>query len=572
MRPFLALVVWCVATSVSAAATPRIAGGPWVLLRQDGAAQIGIEFSGRDRPVGLELWRDGTAVADAPTIATVERPRQDATTVAIWRLPRRRWSAGGFAVRSGTIVLAVGRLPDLPNLTAAVRVAVAGGANWPDADHVARLAATLGGEPQLMVAMGDGLERAFGRGGWEAFIPIVAVGVDGQDAMAQLIDGAVGDWAQGVRWGVLGLPMAHAAGGDAAALARDLSPWQAALEPIASWDLSLGGRDDRQSAQALSDLLAVTGRLRVPLILAAGVGGGMVSEPLAADADGRVHRASDGARYCLATPGGEGLAALPEEAALPIDGLALIGLDVDAEHLRLVIEPAAGTRDRHVLHWRLGDDGVARETALGADIARLDARLRGGDAEAAAILSWQSAPAFAGLGPASDDVERWIAAADTDSASARLVRRLVSWNPGVLNGTRFTVPDLPTWLARDLALRQIGAGEPLDQGAVEALAGVTGDHATLRAFVQAHQRAGERGAALAPILARLRRQASGELKLDADPLLQHAFASAAFDSPYLSPTVLRPLALALRDRLDPAARGPAVRFLERHGEARGADR
>nr|MBA3846682.1 hypothetical protein [Planctomycetota bacterium] len=81
MRGLLALIVWCVATSVSAAATPRIAGGPWVLLRQDGAAQIGIEFAGSRQPIGLELWRDGAPAVDAPGMTGVERPRQDPTTV-----------------------------------------------------------------------------------------------------------------------------------------------------------------------------------------------------------------------------------------------------------------------------------------------------------------------------------------------------------------------------------------------------------------------------------------------------------------------------------------------------------
>ncbi|HYE06303.1 MAG TPA: hypothetical protein VEL07_12390 [Planctomycetota bacterium] len=572
MRGFLAVIVWCLATSVSAAATPRIAGGPWVLLRQDGAAEVGVEFAGPGQPVGLELWREGLAAVDAPTMSGVQRPRHDPTTVVTWRLARGRWRAGGFAVRHGTIVLAVGRLPDLPTLTSPARVAIAGGANWPRADHVARLATALGGEPQVMVAMGGGLERAFGRGGWEAFIPIVVVGADRRGALAPLVGGAAGDWAHGLRWGVLGLPVAGTADSDAGALARDLSPWQVALEPAASWDLTLGARDDRQSAQALAALLAVTGRLGVPLILAAGVGGGVLSEPLAVDAAGWVQRGSAGVRYCLATPGGEGVASLPAEAALPIDGQALIGLDADAERLRLVVEPAAGTRDRHVVHWRLDADGSAYETAIGADVARLADRVGGGDAEAASILSWQPGQALGALAPAADEVERWIEAGSSDAASARLVRRLVGGNQGLLNGTRYAVPDLPPWIARDCALRQIGRGEPLDQGAVAALAGVTSDHATLRAFVHAHQRAGEAGAALAPILARLRRQASGELALDGDPLLQHAFAAAAFDSPFLSPTVLRPLALALRERLDPLARGPALRFLERHGEVRGIDR
>ena len=71
---------------------------------------------------------------------------------------------------------------------------------------------------------------------------------------------------------------------------------------------------------------------------------------------------------------------------------------------------------------------------------------------------------------------------------------------------------------------------------------------------------------------RLQAQANGTLPFAADPLLQHRLVAAVFDATDLGPTPLRPLAVTLRERLDPLARGPVDRFLAHYGEVRPANR
>jgi hypothetical protein len=70
------------------------------------------------------------------------------------------------------------------------------------------------------------------------------------------------------------------------------------------------------------------------------------------------------------------------------------------------------------------------------------------------------------------------------------------------------------------------------------------------------------------LLERLRNQAAGSVPLEHDPLLQHRLLCVVFESPHLSPTPLRQIALTLRDKVDALSRGPIERFLARVGEKR----
>ena len=72
------------------------------------------------------------------------------------------------------------------------------------------------------------------------------------------------------------------------------------------------------------------------------------------------------------------------------------------------------------------------------------------------------------------------------------------------------------------------------------------------------------------LIQRLRMQAAGELAMDEGPL-QHAICHAIFDSPYLSPTPLRELAVQLIDRVPSLAQMPIRRFLALHGEKRSPE-
>jgi hypothetical protein len=70
------------------------------------------------------------------------------------------------------------------------------------------------------------------------------------------------------------------------------------------------------------------------------------------------------------------------------------------------------------------------------------------------------------------------------------------------------------------------------------------------------------------LVARVRAQAEGTTPMELDALRQHRLMTAVFDSTSLSPTDLRPLAVALRPMLTPFTVGPVERFIARHGEMR----
>lgn len=70
------------------------------------------------------------------------------------------------------------------------------------------------------------------------------------------------------------------------------------------------------------------------------------------------------------------------------------------------------------------------------------------------------------------------------------------------------------------------------------------------------------------LIRRISLQAAGSMPFESDVLIEHRLLTAVFDSTTTSPTPLRPLAVALRPRLDPLGRGPVERFIARHGEAR----
>ena len=65
-----------------------------------------------------------------------------------------------------------------------------------------------------------------------------------------------------------------------------------------------------------------------------------------------------------------------------------------------------------------------------------------------------------------------------------------------------------------------------------------------------------------------RLQAAGEGPLERDPVQEHRLLAAVFDALVLDPAELRPLALALRDKVDALGRGPIERFLKRLDEVK----
>jgi len=295
------------------------------------------------------------------------------------------------------------------------------------------------------------------------------------------------------------------------------------------------------------------------VILACGGRAGFISEPLVARARG-LRVAAPGPRVIGATPAGDGLAALDDEIAAAIHAPALVGIQADADQLRVVV--VAVDQPPLAVSWTVGAGGHGWGTTR-ADVAWR--AWRGGDGAALAGVAWAESSSLAAVILNDEDRKALLEAAAGDGIARLAACRLLS-QPAAPAGP---AADWPDWLAREIVLRDLSRGLLASETpAAGAIVRGADEHvlvAALRALAGPH-----RPRVLALLSDRLTAQAAGGLPFAEDPLLQHRLVAAVFDATDLSPTPLRPLAVALRDRLDPLARGPVDRFLARHGEVRPA--
>lgn len=547
--------------------------GPWILAGEDGVLRVGVEVAGSPAMVPVTVTRGGRTVAAKVDLRPLRRPRQPVSTVVGFALPTGSGPCH-FTFADRTLSLTPS---DLPSSDTPARVVVVGGWNYPDRNDLVRLEPALGGPVQLVVGVGRGVLERLGSGGWEESLPVICLGADeAEDAFRQGILGeAALHWRHGAHWGLLGLPSTADDADAGMAVARDLSRWQAYVSPHGAWDLGLGAPLAAKAPANAVPLLAICQHLRVPLILAAGSRVGWVSEPLVANQGKPVIRRG-GTRYVAAIPGGEGMAWLPNEVASAIEQPAFIGLAAGPEELVMTAHALGGTELLR-LRWSraaitggpagsgfgLDDDGNAdperlRATWLASDDAGLAARRR---------LAWFNGADLALFHLADEELPKLVALASAEPVALRLLRRLAGIDPVVLRAAELHLDTQPPTIIRDAALRHLTGIRPIDDDAWIAFVSRTQDTAVLRAVLHAHDVSDDQDL-LRVILARIRLQAAGTVPVESDPMLEHHLLSAAFDATSISPTTLRPLALALRSRLDPLARGPVERFIARHGEVR----
>ena len=555
MRAVLACGLWLCAAWLSTCATAaEPIAGPWVVLTPDGGARIGCEWD--VAPTGFAtLAIDGVPTLATPGQRRLERLPGQFSTVVDVAVQRAAYRAGRFVLSVGGRRLE-GQLPRLPAVDAPVRVAIAGGANYPDVERLRSLADALGGPPEVVIAAGVGLVRRLGRGGWEHTTPLLLLGDEqvGLDGFAP-----EATWPRGRTWGALGLACAESDDAWSAAIAGLLCPWRVILDTQPRWDPGVLAPLARAEPTAIADLVALAGGLQVPLILACGGRAGFVSEPLVVR-DRTLRVAGPGPRVIGATPAGEALP-LGDHIAAALHGPGLVGLQADGERLRLVV--IADDDLPLALTW-IG------QTGDGWGAAPADAAWkawRGGDASALPGVAWAAGSELAAVTLGDEERVALIAAAAGDGLARLAARRLLS-QPSAPAGPR---DDQPPWLAREIALRDLARGMlAADTPATLGLA-AGGDDRLLAAALRA-LRGPYRTRLLGLFIDRLQAQANGTLPFAADPLLQHRLVAAVFDATDLGPTPLRPLAVTLRERLDPLARGPVDRFLAHYGEVRPANR
>jgi hypothetical protein len=553
-------------------------------MRQDGSVEVGCRIASApdDDANHIHLEQAGKTLALIPeqvvdaTPTTADTPRREA--------PRPgqvlRFIVPPDIVRHGpaTLVLGTRRIPlalrPLPSAAdpAPVRLAVAGAINWPDQTTLDRLATSLGGPVDAVIALGNRLEYTLGDGGWENTTPICVLGTTSDTGLLH----AHARWPTGLTWGLVGMPIGADADALRAALARDLSPWLVPVVLNTPWNPMVGTEQGQVSD--LLPFLVPCRQFRVPVLLLAGSAAGWISEPLN-PTKGRLIVQAGGTRAVSATPAGGPLGTQPDELALTLTHPALIGLAATPDHLTLVVQSATDDSPPLRLNypvrpvdaanpppssgWGDGTPDAAREAALGP---RDTPEQRNNADTGLARLTWLPAPVLGTLHLGNDDFTKLVGNLD-QPAALLLLRRMACCEALIHDHLAPLGERLPASVRHDLALRHAAKPLTVDETVWSRAITMDQDPDLLRAVITACERNTDHLLAHL-LLERLRNQAAGSVPLEHDPLLQHRLLCVVFESPHLSPTPLRQIALTLRDKVDALSRGPIERFLARVGEKR----
>ena len=588
--PIVAL--WCLTTAVSilsaepssestTVANVSVIAGPWMLLGEDQVVRCGIEISGIIEPSAVSVHRAGQVVAAKISVRPFQVANRPASAVVEVALPESFVGEWIITLPGRSLTMHLAAAPTRNDVS---RVVIVGPNNWPRSEDLARVAERAGGAVQLVVAHGLESVVKLGTGGWESSVPVVILPqplsawireLEGINAIARA---RLGDlekhWSSGLCWGGLGLPWASDPAVAASTIARDLSPWEVCLAPTSWWELGLlAPRIDRRIS-ATTSLIGLCQHLQVPLILTLGSGAGWISEPLLVEADHLVI-GTGGTRVVAATPSGDGVGLLPSTIAATIDESGIIALIAHPDHLRLLGIGFSGNElmDLKFMRDRKGGfvgNGAGHFEELGQDVVNIRSQWLTADeagVTARARCQWMTSRQLATFHIESTDFLALIKAHAAGVAVVPLLRRLSSVEAVAGNVMSEHQAELPDLVLRDLLLRQLAQPKSFDPQRWMSVIATTADIQMLAIILRAEQDD------IAPfmldiLVARVRAQAAGTTPLEVDALRQHRLMTAVFDSTSLSPTDLRPLAVALRPRLTPFTVGPVERFIARHGELR----
>ncbi len=553
----LAAGCWLLAAGGWSAESARVVRGPWWWHGADGSPHVAVAVAGVPA-VPATGTLDGSACPLTSSIVPFAGSGDGANQVVVLHL-----AAGSHGELRLTLAgqQIAARLRPPPAADAPARIALAGGHAWPDRAAIATIGKAMGGEPQIVLALGADVPARLGSGGWEAELPIAVVAPP-DPALEACSDGAASAWRHGLRVGLLGLPASPDRSRADLALARDLSPWLVYLDAPAGWDPAIGNSQP-SDASGLAVLLAACQRLKVPLALGAGRAG-VISEPLTMQEGGSVAITPGGVRYVLPVPADDdGLARLPTESALALEQPLLTGLTATLAELRLVLV-RPGEADAVQLVWRRNEEPPEPVAALVRTVTSAESLATPAVRQAILAWSWLTRRELVGHMPPAEQIARLR---DEGGAQGRALARRLALITGEDPSLAAIPGEADPLAARDLLLWRLATVRGQEAASWRSQAAATTDPLLLRALLADFGRDPAR-TVLPALVERLTLQAAGTLPLDPDALDQHRLCAAVFDDVRLSPTPLRPLALALRERVDPLARGPIERFLKRHGEMR----
>lgn len=583
--------LWTATTGSSLSTTPMIepmvaTQFPWVLCGDDGSRHVTVRLTGRVLMSEIALLCANQVVSSiSPRVREERLSLQVPATILSWVIPANQLQQGAYVLRVGERswnLAAVNRHPSADK----TRLVVAGVANWPQKADISAMVTRLEGAIEVVVADGFAAVDAFGSGGWEPDIPILVLprvpSVNSPSTAEIMIKATarlgatLAQWPKGISWGNIGLPFVIGNDDATQTIARDLSVWQIGTTDCTWWELGLLAPSLTRDKNSHASLLSLCRHLDVPLMLTLGGGAAWWSEPLGNEA-GRVVGQIPGTRVLSATPMGVSrMAMMPWEIVGSLDNSGLLGLMATATTLDVVWFHADKT-DGMALQWsRSVKEGkmtmhsaldVIESTALHTRCFPSEPVADSVDLLAArSLASALSMRQLANMHVRDEDVDLLLAEA-TIPQNLQLLRRLTCVSVVADGPLLKKLTTLPPLVARDLLLRQLAFTPDFDSQPWTAYFASTTDsiavHAVMRNLDETNKTA-----CRDLLVARVRAQALGQTAIETDALLQHRLMTSVFDATDLSPTLLRPLAIALEPRLDDFTKGPIKRFIERHGATR----
>lgn len=582
----LAFLLLLVGGSAYAASAPDPVAGPWCVLHADGRVRIVMEFPRTVSASNLshvhiqarESDRDDQlrALPVQRQVQRIERPLADPGQLLTLILEPEHtlYHQVEVWVRPGRSIPV--QLPRLPHRASTARVMIISGGTWPLAEDVERMQEALGGPLHAALLLPGAWQRQVGYGGWETRVPLIipARPTEDDDGLLDALVGRAGDWRGGVDAGPVAFPVID----DPVHAARTLSAydvdWMLPLDVHGRWRLDRHAPQQRHRPDAIALILDSAYRRQVvPCIIGAGAGAGFISDPLLVDGGRALRAGAGGVRYLSAAMDGSAPVFLPREVAASLDRPAVVAIRADPEALLMRIHPI-GEADAdpawEYLWQHRPADGAGDAAAWGmVDVSQHVARWRQ-EGESDSLVKLVQAP-LSDLREEgfTSEILRELQGSD-HPAARRLLRRATAVDAAMVNEWMSGMGEGHAGVRRDVLLRYLAQPARFGQSAFQGFLRSTRDTQVVLSALRVAELHGS-VALLEVIQERLAMQVAGDLPLDSDAVVQHAITHGLFDSPYLSPTPLRPLAVALESRVEPLARQPIERFLQRYGRERPAD-
>lgn len=454
---------------------------------------------------------------------------------------------------------------------------------------------------------------------------------DATRQLDDIVCGPAGQWAFGTEWGCLGFPSSLEEKHNLTAINRGLHAWQVFIDRQQRWDpgtyaqhndpnalkrllalcrrpqlkyvLSAGSGSgfiseplrvrsyqfaelalqqryiNHTQFQAIKELVKTTGQS----IKAALLEKELISEHQVATLTHMINEMGiennqhhlggiiveeHGVRYCDVHASGLGLRPLADEIALPVYARSHFVLQASPDQLRMHVF-SAGNKPLSIVHTQDPVASDSTEHTLVTDLAQR--ALTDFPAGIEQTLQWKTKHELDIIFNSSSfrlhQALKW--SHDLGDAGRVMTRRLLQLDRLIALAWLQQQEAVHQDAYRDCYLRSMGHERLQDSRDFEAILVQTTDPLILRSTLRQLDRMAkdERLHFIDVLIKRLAQQERGQVGRVTDPLLQRDYLAVIFDSPYHSPTPLRPLAVFAQEYFDDLASGPnssVQRFLDRY--------